>query len=59
MARDAIELKLKQIWEDLLGHRPVGVHDNFFEIGGDSVLAMSLMALVIQRHGREVGTFDV
>jgi thioesterase domain-containing protein/aryl carrier-like protein len=59
MARDAIELKLKQIWEDLLGHRPVGVHDNFFEIGGDSVLAMSLMALVIQETGSPISAAEI
>ena len=34
------------IWEDLLGRQPIGVHENFFELGGDSVLAMSLLARV-------------
>jgi len=49
--RDALELKLVGIWEDLLDRRPIGVHQNFFELGGDSVLAMSLLARVIQETG--------
>jgi thioesterase domain-containing protein len=49
--RDALEWRLVQIWEELLDRRPVGVHDDFFELGGDSVLAMSLLARVIQETG--------
>ena len=32
------ELQLVEIWEEVLGFHPIGVHDNFFEIGGDSIL---------------------
>jgi len=59
MARDALELRLKRIWEDLLSHRPIGVHDNFFDLGGDSVLAMSLMALVIQQTGSPISAAEI
>src|SRR5699024_3283313 len=31
-----------QIFENLLSISPIGIYDNFFEIGGDSLLAMSL-----------------
>jgi thioesterase domain-containing protein/acyl carrier protein len=44
--RDAIELRLAQIWEKLLNFRPVGVADSFFEIGGDSLAAIDLMLTI-------------
>lgn len=49
--RDALELKLVGIWEDLLGRHPIGVNEDFFNLGGDSVLAMSLLARVSQETG--------
>jgi thioesterase domain-containing protein len=50
-ARDSLELQLVQIWEELLGQRPIGVDQDFFKIGGDSVLAMSLLARIVQETG--------
>ena len=40
----AEEEKLVQVWEETLERRPVGIHDNFFGIGGDSLLAVQLLA---------------
>ncbi|MEM9266720.1 MAG: alpha/beta fold hydrolase [Cyanobacteria bacterium P01_F01_bin.13] len=37
-----LELKLSQIWESVLGVRPLSVEDSFFDIGGDSLLAVQL-----------------
>ncbi|MCI0574921.1 MAG: thioesterase domain-containing protein, partial [Chloroflexi bacterium] len=47
-ARDALELKLVRIWEEVLDVRPVGVNHNFFELGGHSLLAVRLMARIRQ-----------
>ncbi len=41
---NAIEKKLVGIWEDVLNFAPIGVHDNFFEIGGDSILSIQVIA---------------
>lgn len=49
--RDALELQLTRIWEELLDRRPIGIHDDFFKIGGDSVLAMALLAQIVQETG--------
>jgi len=38
------ERRLKQIWEELLGVRSIGVHQNYFELGGNSILAVRLFA---------------
>ena len=35
---------LARIWSELLGLDCVGVHDNFFEIGGDSILSIQVVA---------------
>ena len=52
--RDAIELRLVQIWEALLNVRPIGVTDRFFEVGGHSLLALRLLVDVEHALGRKV-----
>jgi thioester reductase-like protein len=41
--RTPTEVKLAQIWAHVLNIDRVGVHDNFFEIGGNSLLATKLV----------------
>jgi amino acid adenylation domain-containing protein/thioester reductase-like protein len=41
-----VEQELAAIWAKLLGTEEIGVHDNFFEIGGHSLLAVQLMSQV-------------
>ena len=41
-----VQTRLAEIWEDLLDVRPVGSRDDFFELGGDSLLAMRLLSEV-------------
>jgi thioesterase domain-containing protein/acyl carrier protein len=50
-ARTTLEKTLAQIWEDLLNVRPVGIHENFMEIGGDSVLTIRLLAKIEETLG--------
>jgi len=38
------ERTLAQVWADVLGSGPVGTHDNFFDLGGDSVRAIHVVA---------------
>ncbi|HEX2094384.1 MAG TPA: amino acid adenylation domain-containing protein, partial [Longimicrobiaceae bacterium] len=49
--RDDLELRLVQLWEELLEVRPVGVRDDFFALGGHSLLAVRLAARVEQLTG--------
>lgn len=44
--RDALEKRLQQIWQQLLPFRNIGIHQDFFELGGDSLLALRLLASV-------------
>lgn len=47
---NAIEKKLVAIWEDVLNFSPIGIHDNFFEIGGDSILSIQVIAKARASH---------
>lgn len=42
--RNVLEQELCNIWTEVLGLDRVGVHDDFLELGGDSLLAATLMA---------------
>jgi amino acid adenylation domain-containing protein len=44
--RDAVELQLLRIWQDMLPSRLINIRDNFFDLGGTSILAVSLMARI-------------
>lgn len=50
-ARNEVERRLATIWSELLGVAEVGVDDDFFEIGGHSLLAARLMARVEREFG--------
>jgi thioesterase domain-containing protein/acyl carrier protein len=47
-----MEEKLARIWCDLLSLDEVSIHDNFFDLGGNSLLAIELRARVEQAFGR-------
>jgi amino acid adenylation domain-containing protein len=42
--RNQLELQLATIWQDVLGIQNIGIHDNFFDLGGQSLLAVRLFA---------------
>ena len=45
---DPIERQLIAIWEELLDQRPIGVNQNFFALGGHSMLLAKLILQVEQ-----------
>ncbi len=44
--RNQLELQLTKIWQQVLGTKAIGVTDNFFAIGGHSLLAVRLLVEV-------------
>ncbi|HZF11846.1 MAG TPA: amino acid adenylation domain-containing protein [Thermoanaerobaculia bacterium] len=46
--RTPVEAVLVEIWQRVLGRSRVGVHDNFFDLGGDSLLAIQMVSRASQ-----------
>jgi len=44
--RDPVEEALAGIWAEVLGLERVGVHDDFFELGGNSMLAVQVISRI-------------
>ena len=49
--RNRVELQLAAIWEQVLGISPIGVRDNFFALGGYSLLALRMFSAIEQTFG--------
>lgn len=47
--RTGLELSLCEIWSELLGVAEIGVQDNFFEVGGDSIISIQLVSRARQK----------
>jgi len=47
-ARDETEEQLVTIWQEVLGMERIGVHDNFFQLGGNSLIMLSLLKKIRQ-----------
>ncbi|HEX2269377.1 MAG TPA: amino acid adenylation domain-containing protein [Pyrinomonadaceae bacterium] len=56
--RDPLESELVRIWEELLHVEP-DIRDNFFDLGGHSLLVMSLLVRVEQVTGKRLRVADV
>ena len=42
--RNEVEKILASVWEEVLSVSRVGIHDNFFKLGGDSILSIQVIA---------------
>ncbi len=42
--RTGVEIEIADIWQQILGVEQVGLHDDFFELGGNSLLATQLVS---------------
>lgn len=42
--RNDVETKLVDVWEKLLGFQPIGIKDHYFELGGNSLMAMQMFS---------------
>jgi amino acid adenylation domain-containing protein len=57
--RTELERELAEVWRELLDVEVVGIEDDFFEMGGHSLLAAQLAARMRTRLGTDVSVRDV
>ncbi|WP_432401628.1 non-ribosomal peptide synthase/polyketide synthase [Wukongibacter sp. M2B1] len=57
--RDETEEKLAALWQEILGVERVGINDNFFEIGGHSLKATSLVSRIHKEFNVEIPLREV
>jgi amino acid adenylation domain-containing protein len=53
------ERRIAKVWEELLGVETVGVDDNFFDIGGHSMLVARMQERLHAELGREVSIVEL
>jgi acyl carrier protein len=56
--RNEVERKLMELWRHTLHIDRVGVHDSFFELGGDSVLASQILSSTQKAFGIRINPQD-
>ena len=49
-----LELQLTKLWEEILGRSPIGISEDFFEIGGHSLLAVHLFTRIEETLGAKL-----
>ena len=49
-----LQLQLIAIWEEVLGVSEIGIRDNFFDLGGNSLLAMRMLQRAEAACGKEI-----
>lgn len=53
-----IEKELTEVWRNLLGIQKISIHDNFFYLGGHSLLVLRLLKTVQTMTGKEISIND-
>lgn len=53
------ERVVTELWEELFGIEPIGVQDNFFQLGGDSLMAIQLSTRLRDRLGVDLAVNDL
>lgn len=52
--RSTLEFQLLALWRQALGNDNLGTHDNFFDHGGHSLVAVELLSRIEQVYGRKL-----
>lgn len=54
-----IERELVKIWENVLDEKNVGINKSFFEVGGDSLAAITMSELVYEKYHIKIQVKDI
>jgi acyl carrier protein len=55
---DDVERRVAAIWSAQMDVRPVGVNDDFLELGGDSLSALGIIAAIETEFGRSLDVYE-
>jgi acyl carrier protein len=55
---DDVERRVAAIWSAQMDVRPIGVNDDFLELGGDSLSALGIIADIETEFGRSLDVFE-
>jgi acyl carrier protein len=56
--RDDVERRVAAIWSAQMDIRSVGVHDDFLELGGDSLSALGIIAAIETEFDRPLDVYE-
>jgi acyl carrier protein len=56
--RDDVERRVAAIWSAQMDLQSVGVHDDFLELGGDSLSALGIIAAIETEFGRQLDVYE-
>ncbi|MFL5745678.1 MAG: amino acid adenylation domain-containing protein, partial [Niastella sp.] len=57
--RNETEAKLAEVWEEILGKEKIGVRNSFFEMGGDSIKILRMVAAARKKLDLEIPVAEV
>lgn len=57
--RNEVEAQIRDIWQPVLAIRGIGIYDEFFELGGDSLLLIQLHTKIKEHFQREFPVVDL
>jgi amino acid adenylation domain-containing protein len=57
--QSVLEQRLAAVWQEVLGLEQVGVHDNFFDLGGDSLLLAQVQSQLQALFQRDIPIVDL
>ena len=53
-ARNTLETSLVAIWENILNTKPIGIEENFFSLGGHSLLVVKMLSEIRKLLGKDL-----
>src|SRR6185503_16427327 len=56
--RDEVEAAICEVWQEVLKYERIGIEDNFFSLGGDSILSIRVVSL-LKARGLSVEVKDI
>lgn len=55
---DDVEKRLLEIWSGTMNLKWIGVHDDFLDLGGDSIVAVEILAKIEEEFGAALDVYD-